>query len=354
MAEVDSAPCVRGLGTRAVACFALAAIVLLAPATAMAQAAGEFYKGKQVRIVVGNPPGAGYDALGRLVGRHLGEYLPGKPNIIVSNLPGAGTLKAVQSLRVNPADGTYLVLFGPSLIPSAILDPEVVKVNFQKDVAYIGSASADVAACYSWHNSGLKTFQDVMAREKPINIGQTSMTSAGYYNVALLKNMFGAKLNVVLGYGGAGDLRLATERGEVDGSCTSFFSIPPDLIRDKKINIFVRLSDAKAPELEGVASVLDFANEEQKRIIQLHSTYNDFYYPFIVRKDVPAERLKILREAFWQTVNDKLFLDDAERTGRPVLSPLRGEDVDKLVDDLYNFPPDLIPKAAAAVKIADR
>ncbi|MQA65158.1 MAG: hypothetical protein GEU76_04535 [Alphaproteobacteria bacterium] len=311
--------------------------------------AQDFTGGKNMRIVVGSSAGAGFDAFGRMVGRHLGANIPGKPSIVVSNMPGAGSLKAVQSLKAAPADGTYMVLFNPGAVLNSLLQPKKVKVNFTKEVHFIGSATADARVCHAWHTTGVKTLQDLLKR-KQFTTGHTGNTAATYIDAAILKNVFGAKIKQIVGYPGATEQRLAVERGELDGDCGTWESVPANWIKDKKTTIFIRISKVNVPELKGVPHVSEFANAEQKKIIDLLTTHNLMFRPFIVSSKVPMDKVKVLRDAFWKTIQSEPFRADAKKSKRGIIDPLRGEDLTKLVANLYAAPKDLIPKAAAAVK----
>ena len=305
--------------------------------------------GKNMRIVVGSSAGAGFDAFGRMVGRHIGSNLDGKPSVVVSNLPGAGSLKAVQSLKAQRPDGTYIVLFNPGLILGSLLTPKKVKANFTKDVTFIGSATADARVCHAWHTTGVKTFQDLLKR-KNFNTGHTGNSASTYLDAAILKNVFGAKIHQIVGYPGATEQRLAVERGELDGDCGTWESVPANWITEKKTTIFIRISQVNVPELKGVPHISEFANDEQKKLIKMLTVHNLMFRPFIVSSKVPGDKVAALRDAFWKTVNSKPFLDESVKTKRGVIDPLRGEDVAKLVAEIYATPADLLPKAAAAIK----
>src|SRR5262249_49498903 len=140
------------------------------------------------------------------------------------------------------------------------------------------------------------------------------------------------------GYSGSAAQRLAVERGELTGDCGSWPSVPRDWIRDKKINLLVRISKVPSPELASLPFIGDVGNEEQKRLILLLTSYNDMYFPFIVHRDVPADRLQVLRDAFWKTVTSNSFLAESERAGRQVIEPISGDGLDQLVAELYRTP----------------
>ena len=311
--------------------------------------AEEFYKGKTLRIVIGSSPGAGFDAFGRMVARHLPNYIPGQPSIVPGNLPGAGSMRAVQSLKVEPKDGTYIVLFNPGQIIYTIVNPKEFD-NFKfTNVAFIGSATADVRVCWAWHTTGVKTIDDLLKRDR-FATGHTGVGAATYLDAAILKNLFGAKLKQIVGYPGATEQRIAVERGELDGDCGTWESVPPDWLRDGKANVFVRISRATAPDVPKVPHVGELADGEQKKVLDLAIAHHEIFRPFIVSAEVPPERIKVLREAFWRMLHDKPFQEEAKRLGRDLVNPMRGEDVQKLVERLYTAPSELVTKAAAAIK----
>src|SRR5918997_206659 len=169
----------------------LGAIIAATPAPA--QSPASFYEGKTVNVVVGFSPGGGYDRYARLLARHLGKHIPGKPSAVVQNMPGAGSLVAVRHLDTTaPKDGTVIVVFNPGLIMESLTEPEKVKLNFS-DLAWIGSISRDMRVCYAWHATGLKTWDDIVKRDEFI-IGGTAPGSSSYNNSATLKNVFGLKI----------------------------------------------------------------------------------------------------------------------------------------------------------------
>lgn len=333
---------------RVPAALAVAGLVGMA-ATARADVA-DFYKGKQVRIVVGSSAGGGFDAFARLVGRNMGRYIPGEPRIVVSNLPGAGSMKAVQSIKAQAPDGTYMVEFNAGQILNSLLQPKKVRMKFD-EVAFVGSGSADARVCSAWHTTGVKTFEDLLARKKPFATGHTSATAATYIDAAILKNVFGAPIKQIVGFPGSTEAHLAVERGELDGDCVSWDSVPVTWIRDKKAYVFIRISKVTAPGIENVPFVGDFAKtQEQKQIINLLTAHNRIFRPFIAAKDTPPDRLKALRDGFWNTVTGAPFLADARKANRLVISPMRGEEVEQVVAEFYQTPASIIPKAAKDVK----
>jgi tripartite-type tricarboxylate transporter receptor subunit TctC len=189
-----------------------------------------------------------------------------------------------------------------------------------------------------------------MKRQKPFATGATGRGSSSYTDFAILKNMFGVKANQIVGYPGASEQRLAVERGELDGECGSWESVPKAWIAGNKINVFLRVSKASTPGMPKVPHIADYANSEESRMLDLLLIGHDMFRPFIMAKEVPADRVKAMRDAFWAAVSSRAFLDEAERTGRGVVGPLRGEEVENIVAGIYKTPKDLIAKAKAAIQ----
>ena len=186
--------------------------VLLSASPSPAQDAKSFYAGKTLKIIVGLPPGGGADAYARLVQRHFGRHIPGAPSIVAQNMPGAGTLRSVMALNTGPDDGTVVAHFSSALLTEAITAPDRVKLDFRR-FAWIGNVSEDVRVCYMRSASGVRHWQDMLARREVV-FGATAPGTAGNVDTAMLRNLFGVKLKQVQGYAGSADKRLAVERGD--------------------------------------------------------------------------------------------------------------------------------------------
>jgi tripartite-type tricarboxylate transporter receptor subunit TctC len=335
----------RKLTAIALACVALAGTMKGASA---ADAVADFYKGKTVTIAVGFSAGGGFDLWARLLARHMGRHIPGSPSMVVSNVPGAASLKAVLSLESTPKDGTQIVSFNAGLIPQSVTDPGEVPFRFNS-VAFLGSITADTPLCYSWAATNIKSF-DELRKGRTFNIGSTAVGTTAYIEGALLKNMFNAPLKLITGYPGSDEQKLAMERGELDGSCGSWDSIPRDWVEGKKFYTLVRYSKAQPKEMPPTPFILDMANDEQKKILTLILAINDIYRPFIVAKDIPADRLAALRTAFWDTLNDKAFVDEAIKSGRDIVGPAKSAEVEAMIAAIYAAPADVVKKASEAMK----
>ena len=320
---------------------------LLVPAAAIAAPApAPFYAGKTINIVVGLPPGGGADAYARLVQRFLPRHIPGTPAIVVQNMPGAGSLKSVTYLDATaPADGTVMVTFSSALLTEALTSPDRVRVDFRK-YRWIGNVSEDVRVCYVSSASGIKSWQDMVAGGKTLFMGATAPGTAGTADTAMLQNLFRVKLKQVQGYAGSADKRLAVERGEITGDCGGWTQMPEEWLRDKKINVLVRLSPTLVPGMDGnVPFGGDLVKTDAERKI-----YDFLIAPerlgrlFVMSGKVPADRAAILNAGFDAMVADPAFRTEAERI-RLLVTPMSGDEVARRVGELYATPPDLVARA---------
>lgn len=338
--------------TRALALAGLAALVAV-PAATPARAASsskiaQFYKGKQVSIVIGFSPGGGFDAYGRLAARYMGRYIPGHPQMIARNLPGASGLKAMEGLKAEPQDGTYMAIFNPGLVLRSITYPKKVKEDFRK-YAFIGSITAADTVCYMWHTHGVKTWKQ-LTEQKKIAFGATSPSSSAYMDAAILRNVFGLPMKIVTGYPGSAQEKIAIERGELDGDCGSYSSINPEWIRDNKVYVTHRYARAPIPGVKAPYIVNLAPTQEKKTVLKLLLAINDFFRPVAASAKVPKARIIALRVALWHAVHNKDFLAQAKKEHRPINNPERGTEVQKEVAAMYRTPPALVEKARAAIK----
>jgi tripartite-type tricarboxylate transporter receptor subunit TctC len=322
-----------------------AALAALWSATTTHAAAQEsFYRGKTVTLVVGYSAGGGYDQYARLLARHFGRHIPGNPTVIVQNMPGAASMTSVRYLDANaPKDGTVITTFDPGLILESIAAPETYKVRFA-DYHWIGTLLRDIRVCYASVASGIRTWDDMMAR-KEFLIGNTAKGSNAYVNGAILRKVFHAPLRQISGYPGSNEQRLALERGELEGNCGSWSALPQDWIVNHRINALVRFSPKRPADMaENVPYVMELARtQEQKDLLAILNSSGELGRPFIVAKQVPADRVKILRAALEATLKDETFLSEAQKQNLP-LDPVRGEEAEKIMGTIYAAPAELAKK----------
>ena len=290
------------------------ALALSVPLLPGASAQESFYKGRTVTIVVGYSAGGGYDQYARLVARHL----------------DANAAK----------DGTVITTFDPGLVLETIAAPETYKVRFS-DFQWVGTLLRDIRICYASTASGVRTWDDMMKR-KEFLIGNTARGSNAYVNGAILRKVFFAPVRQISGYPGSNEQRLALERGELEGNCGSWTAIPQDWIVNHKINALVRFSPKRpADMLASVPFVNDLAStQEQKDLLDVLNGSGELGRPFIVAKQVPAERITALRAAFAAMVKDEGFLSEAQKQNL-LLDPVTGEEAEKIIATIYAASPEL-------------
>jgi len=320
--------------------FAIALAAACAGSSASAQES--FYSGKTLNIVVGYTAGGGYDQYARVLARHFGRHIPGNPTIVVQNMPGAASLTSVRWLSNAPKDGTSITMFDPGLILESLSAPDKFNIKFS-DYQYLGGMSREVTICYAWHATGIKTWDDLMKR-KEFLIGLTARGSSVYANGAVLRKMFNAPIRQIAGYPGSNEQRLAIERGELEGACASWSAIPQDWITGHKVNPLARFGPLQPADMPPTPYVNDLAaTQEQRDVLDILNAPGQLGRSFIVAKDVPRERVKILTAAFAETLKDPALLAEAQKQFLPI-ELFSAEESEKIIRTIYGASPDLIRK----------
>src|SRR5262245_23851366 len=331
----------------------LAALIALAAAATCA-CAGEYYAGKSIDLLIGAPPGGGYDIYARALARHYGQHIPGQPTIVAKNMPGAASARAAGFIStLAPKDGTAIAALMPGGVVGPLLDEKAETLFDPTKVLYLGTANNGTRICVSRKDSKIKTFDDALTQKASFGGVSTSDSTRGYGYMH--KKTSGAQYDVVTGYSGTAEMALAMERGEIDGVCgwdwASFKSQRPDWLRDNKANLLLQVGLEPNPELTrmGVPWVFDFLKSEQDRkVVELIISQQVFQRSYIAPPDLPAASLETLRSAFDATMADKQFLQDAESM-RIDIEPLSGGKVQELVRKLYATPKDIVERARQAV-----
>jgi len=320
--------------------------LLLSINAATAEDAAAFFAGKTLKIVVGLPPGGSADAYARLVQRHLPRQLPGGPSIVVQNVPGAGGMKSVAYLESLPDDGTALATFSSGLLTEAIAAADRIKFDFRK-VSWIGNVSEDTRICYLWHTTGVRNWSDLLARQQVV-FAASALGTAGFVDAAMLRKLFGIHLKQINGYAGSAEMRIAIEKGEVEGECGGWTATPDDWLREAKISVIVRLSPTLLPGMDkSVPFAGDLVKDQHERaIFDFLMAPEKLGRLFMTSGRVPAARVDVLRRAFDAMVADPTFLRDAEQM-RLSVAPMKGEDVTRDVATLYASPAEVVAKAKA-------
>lgn len=325
---------------------ALVGLVCVSNVASHAQTPSEFYKSNRFSILIGYSVGGGFDQYARLLSRHIGRHIPGNPLVIVQNAPGAGSLTALRRLEGNlPKDGTVLATFNPFLISEAMFNPEKIGVDFGS-VAWVGSIMRNSTICFAWHATGVKDWNDLLKRDEFV-MGATGKGTSSYTNSSLLREIFGVKVRQILGFPGSSDKQLAMERGELDGECGAWTSLPPEMLRDKKYNLLVRFTPVR---VAGMPEDMPFAGDlvrspEHKAILDIITAPGELGRPFIMSGSVPQDRLTAVRSAFNATVADTGFMDEAERLHMP-LSIVDATEAAAAIKRIHSFPREYVEKAA--------
>ncbi len=331
----------------------LAGLIAFA-ALATSATAGDYYAGKSIDLLIGAPPGGGYDIYARALARHYGRHIPGQPTIVAKNMPGAGSARAAGFIStMAPKDGTAIAAIMPGAVMGPLLEEKAEALFDPAKVLYLGTANSGTRICVSRKDSKIKTFDDARTQKTAFG-GVSSNDSTREYGY-MLKKTAGAQYDVVSGYSGTAEIALAMERGEIDGACgwdwSSFKSQRPDWIRDNKVNLLLQVGLEPNAELTrmGVPAVFKYVtNEDDRKVVELVIAQQVFQRSYIAPPGLAAEQLEALRAAFDATMRDKDFLADAE-TMRIDIAPLSGAKVQELVQKLYAAPKDMVARARQAI-----
>jgi tripartite-type tricarboxylate transporter receptor subunit TctC len=308
-----------------------------------AQDVADFYRGRTVSLTAGFNPGGGADTYARLVARHLGRHIPGNPTVVVRNMQGAGSVIAANHIyNVSAKDGSELGLFAGNIT----IDPLIGGTQHKYDARrfnWIGAPSSDSNVCLSRPESAFKTIDDVIKREM---ITGTSGTSTLDFPV-VMNNVIGTRFKLVKGYGGSAALRLAMERGEIEGFCgVGYHSMRTAGLTEGRANILVQVGLAKNPHMPSVPFIFDYAKSDQDRqIFRLVFGWLDLERPIGMPPGVPEERVKAMRDAFDRAMKDPALLADAEKA-QVGIEPMTGSAIAAFVEEAYRTPPDVAAKAA--------
>jgi tripartite-type tricarboxylate transporter receptor subunit TctC len=324
------------------------AAVIIVPALTAAPAAladdvATFYSGRHLNLIEGFNVGGGADLYTRLIAGYLARHIPGRPNIVVHNMPGAGSVTAANHVfNVSPRDGSEIGLFAGNIA----IDPVIGGVPSQYDSRkfnWIGAPAAETDVCVAAKTSSFKTFDDVFKRGMVTGAAGTST----YDFPVVLNSLLGTKFQLVKGYRGSAGLRIALERGEIEGFCgIGLDSLHSLGLNERKVTVLVQTALKSDPRLGGVPIITDYAKSaEQRQIMQLIFGWLVMDRPLAAPPDTPADRVAALRTAFDATMRDGDFRADLAKAALS-LSPMRGGDIQNFVDEVYRTPEAVARKAA--------
>ena len=324
-----------------------------APAQAQSEDLAAFYKGRQVQIVIGSAAGGGYDMYGRLVARNIGKYLPGAPNVVAANMPGAGGNAAASHVaNLAPKDGTFVGAVSAGSLLDQLISSKGDQIRHDaRTLNYIGSANSEVFTCLVASKSSVQRFEDLYSQE--IMLGSSGGTTR---DMPLgLKHVLGAKIKLVAGYNGTREVGLAIERGEVSGICgmgwTSIRSQRPEWFEKNLVRVLVQESSVGTPDLNAqkVPLSVSFAkNEEQKAMLDLLYAQGVFTRPFVMAAEVDKAKVAAFREAFMKALADPAAQQEAEKQ-KLEITAISGADLAAMVAKIYAQPPAVAQKLRAAL-----
>jgi len=328
---------------------ALAAAALggVAPA-----AAEDFYAGKTISISTHTGPGGGYDTYLRLLARHLPRHIPGRPAIVVANMPGAGGLLALNHAgRVAPRDGTFLTLVSQGLLVHEATGQPGLQVSL-RDFQWLGNLSQSNIVTVTWHTTRIATIDD--ARAHDVTVGSTGVGSISVQIPNLLNALFGTRFRIIYGYKGGAEMNVAMARGELHGrganTWASYKTSSPTDVRDRRLNVLVQIGLRKDPDLGSAPLLNDLVagHPVHEPIARFMSLSLAIARPLAAPPGVPGERVHILRRAFDATMKDEAFLAEADRLGSEI-DPMSGEEVQQAVMQIMTTPKDVADRTQTII-----
>lgn len=333
--------------------FAAAALAIGAPGAALAQQ--DFYKDRQINMLVASGVGGGYDVYARALGRHMPRHIPGAPVFVARNMPTAGGLTAANTLfNTADRDGSTIAALTNGVPMDPLFGVKEAKFDGRK-FSWIGSMGKLQNVCATWHESPIKTIDAARGRE--VVVGASGPTSNSSIMPRIANEVLGTRFRVISGYDPASGLNVALESKEVEGICglgwSTLTASRPDWVRDNKLNVLVQFGFEKLPDLPNVPSALDLVTDPQKRaILELILVRQETGRPIVAPPGAPADRMAILRKAFDATMKDPEFLTEAKKLQLDI-DPLDAAAVEKLLTNAYAAPKNIV-EAAARLVIAQR
>ncbi len=332
----------------------LAAAGLTAGAAVAQEQIAQFYKGKTVYVVIGSAAGGGFDTYGRLVARHIGKHIPGNPNVVPQNMPGAGGGAAANHVgTIALQDGTFIGAVHPAVIMDPILgDRTKIKMDVTK-INWIGSANSDTYVCVLRADAEVKTFAE--AKDKQVILGASSDAASTREFPTLLNNVLGTKFKLVSGYSGNREVMLAVDKNEVQGICgagwSSVLAVRSQWFKDGTVKVLAQENIPGHPDLNkgGVPKTIDFATTpEQRQIMELYYSQEIFGRPYMMGPDVPKDRVEAVRTAFAAAMKDSELLAEAKKLNLDVDS-LNGAELQALVQKIFTVDQAVVERTKKAL-----
>jgi len=313
----------------------LSIVLVFLPASLRAEES--FFENRTIFLIVSG--GGAYDAYARLAARYMPRYIKGAPKFVVQNFPGGGGVRAASYLyKIAPKDGSTIAGVHGSVITAPVLLPELVDFDTDK-FGWIGNITRDVYIGYVKNESPIRSLDDL--RTKEMIAGATVLGTAGVDMAILARDVFGLKVKLIAGYKNSQDIKLAMDRGEVQGTMSSgWFSLKrSSLWTDHKVRILYQWGNEKNKELQDTPLFMDLAkDDEQRAMLRLMAMREEISKPYMAPPGIPADRLKIYRDAFRAMVAGPDFVDEARRQALDVEEPMAGEDLQALIQQINATP----------------
>jgi tripartite-type tricarboxylate transporter receptor subunit TctC len=335
----------------------LAALGCLCTTSPRADAVTDFYKGQRITAIVPSAPGGSYDLYTRLLQRHFSRHMPGNPGMIVQNMPGAGGRRGTAFIyNVAPKDGTILGAIHNFMAFDPLFEGPGYEAQFDpRKFNWIGSVTSAISVAVVWHTASVSTYKDLYQKE--LVVGGVGTDTLMVTNPYLLGRLLGMKFKVVAGYLSSGEVDIAMQRGEVqgriDGGWVSVKQCCSDMVKSGQMRVLFQMGLEKHPELPDVPLALDFArNDEERLILETAFLPYEFGRPYITTPELPADRLVALRKAFSDTMKDPAFIEEVRKSHMEV-NPIPPERLKALVEKAYSLPSSLVARISALQKSAD-
>lgn len=325
-------------------CFPTLALGLLLAVPAFA--AAPYYEGKSIRLIVGFSAGGGFDTYSRLIGRHIGKHIPGNPSIVVENMTGAASLVAANHVyKVAKPDGLTILNFHGNQVINQIIGKPGIEFDARR-FEYIGIPTQDNVACAFHKSSGITNFDALRNAKTPVKIGGVAPGDTTYNTAKLLIAALKLPIQLVAGYKGTAEVRLAAESGEVAGGCWQWESIKSiwrQGLDAGNVTIVLQVNPKPHPELPKVPNAIDFATNENSRQLLKFGGHDPaaITRPYALGPGTPKDRVELLRKAFMETLKDPEFIADAKKS-RLDTDPLTGAEVEKIVANLFKMDSSLV------------
>jgi tripartite-type tricarboxylate transporter receptor subunit TctC len=313
----------------------------------------DFYKNKQIRLIVGHPVGNDHDVGGRLIARYLGKYIPGRPSVIVQNMTAAASVAAANYVFAQaPHDGTVIGTFSRNFPSQAMMGQPNIEADPRR-FNWLGATSFPGRVCTAWHTSPVKTAADLFTHE--LIVGGSGAASTLSIVPTVLNHVLGTKFRVIEGYKAAQDVLLAVERGEVQGVCSSYgqFRSYDRFFRDGKLRILFRVEEAAIPQIREVPSIFDHAKtDEQRQLLRFVLSSSEFGRPYVFPPDVPKDRVEIMRKVIAAAANDPDLVAEAEKM-KLDMAYRPPEHLERLIANLYETSPAMVESVKKLVPNLD-